>query len=326
MMGKVFLVQGNLDAAKKFINGAVRDNPDLRPAMALRSKIKAVEKLIDEANTKMLITAAIQTLEELQSELSVVKEDEKYYDSRFPNLLKQAFSGPIETSLCLKKSRRKDTSALAVCRSALINAREEDKKAVKMAIVELLLVDNESIEEAVKEAQSLQEQYPRDQDVQKLVKKVNEAHKKSKVKDYYAILGIDKSASEKDIKKAYKRLSIKWHPDKHSANPGPAEMKMKDINKAYEVLGNPESRRKYDQFGYDPEDPEAQQQHHGGFDFGGFGGGGGPFEFVFTDGQGRQWRQNAGGHRQQHQYHHYHQQQGQRQKQRQQQQWRWEDL
>ncbi len=67
-------------------------------------------------------------------------------------------------------------------------------------------------------------------------------------KDYYKILGIDKNASQNDIKKAYRKLAKKYHPD---TNPGDkkAEEKFKEINEAYEVLGDTEKRKKYDTFG-----------------------------------------------------------------------------
>jgi len=67
-------------------------------------------------------------------------------------------------------------------------------------------------------------------------------------KDYYKILELDKNASSEDIKKQYRKLAKKYHPD---ANPGDkrAEEKFKEINEAYEVLGDPEKRKKYDSFG-----------------------------------------------------------------------------
>ncbi len=71
---------------------------------------------------------------------------------------------------------------------------------------------------------------------------------KMKYKDYYHVLGVDKSTSQEQIKKAYRKLAKKFHPD---ANPGnkSAEEKFKEINEAYEVLGDPEKKKKYDQFG-----------------------------------------------------------------------------
>lgn len=113
-------------------------------------------------------------------------------------------------------------------------------------------------------------------------------------KDYYKILGVSKNASQDDIKKAYRKLARKYHPD---ANPNDqkAEEKFKDIGEAYEVLGDPEKRKKYDQLGANWQ--QYQQAGTGGgagFDFEefmrqqGFGGGGGrqthtTFEGDFDD-------------------------------------------
>lgn len=67
-------------------------------------------------------------------------------------------------------------------------------------------------------------------------------------KDFYAILGVSRDAAEADIKKAYRKLAVKYHPDKNPDNKE-AENKFKEINEAYEVLSDPEKRKKYDQFG-----------------------------------------------------------------------------
>src|SRR6188474_2931586 len=67
-------------------------------------------------------------------------------------------------------------------------------------------------------------------------------------KDYYSTLGVAKTGTEKEIKAAYRKLARKWHPD---VNPGDkaAESKFKEINEAYEVLGDPAKRKKYDELG-----------------------------------------------------------------------------
>ncbi|MDY2737167.1 molecular chaperone DnaJ [Intestinibacter sp.] len=104
----------------------------------------------------------------------------------------------------------------------------------------------------------------------------------SEKRDYYEVLGVSKSADAKEIKKAYRKLAMKYHPDK---NPGDkeAEEKFKEINEAYEVLSDEEKRSTYDRFGHDG--LNNQGGFGGGQGFGGgFGGGGfGGFEDIFGD-------------------------------------------
>ena len=93
-------------------------------------------------------------------------------------------------------------------------------------------------------------------------------------KDYYDILGISKSASADEIKKAYRKLAVKYHPDK---NPGDkaAEEKFKEVSRAYEVLSDEKKRKQYDQFGPDLFERTGGQGYGPGS--GGFGGGQGGF-------------------------------------------------
>lgn len=98
--------------------------------------------------------------------------------------------------------------------------------------------------------------------------------KEESKKDYYKVLGVSKTANEKELKKAYRELALKWHPDR---NQGSEEEKLKadkmfkDINEAYSVISDPEKRRIFDMGGYDPTNPNGG----GGFPgFGGMGGGG----------------------------------------------------
>jgi molecular chaperone DnaJ len=95
-------------------------------------------------------------------------------------------------------------------------------------------------------------------------------------KDYYEILGVPKAASLDEIKKAYRKLALKYHPDKNPDNPE-AEASFKEINEAYEVLSDSEKRNLYDQFGH-----AGVNQNGGGFG-GGFEGGFGGFEDIINE-------------------------------------------
>jgi molecular chaperone DnaJ len=114
-------------------------------------------------------------------------------------------------------------------------------------------------------------------------------------RDYYEVLGVSKSASESEIKKAYRKMAIKYHPDKNPDNKE-AEEKFKEAAEAYDVLSNAEKKQRYDQFGH------AGMGNRGGFGGGGgmnmddifsqfgdiFGGGGGsPFDSFFGGGGSR---------------------------------------
>ena len=99
-------------------------------------------------------------------------------------------------------------------------------------------------------------------------------------RDYYDILGVSKSASAVELKKAYRKQALQWHPDRNKSVE--ASEKFKEINEAYEVLGNPQKKQTYDQYGH------AAFSQGGGP--GGFAGNQGPFTYTYTnyDGQAGQ--------------------------------------
>ena len=104
-----------------------------------------------------------------------------------------------------------------------------------------------------------------------------------KKRDYYEVLGVDKSADDKKLKSAYRKLAKKYHPD---ANPGnkEAERKFKEVGEAYAVLSDPEKRKQYDSYGFAAfEGPDPSQHGYGGTS--GFNTGNGGFESFHFDGK-----------------------------------------
>ena len=121
--------------------------------------------------------------------------------------------------------------------------------------------------------------------------------------DYYKILGVDKTIPQKDVKKAYLKRAKQFHPDLHPDDPK-AQAKFQALQEAYDVIGDPEKRKKYDQYG---EQWKEAEQFHGfgggggagganpfsGFDFSSFSGGGG-FSSFFEDLFGRKGQPGGG--------------------------------
>jgi len=112
--------------------------------------------------------------------------------------------------------------------------------------------------------------------------------------DFYKLLGVDRNASDAEIKKSYRSKAMKYHPDRNKDNPVEAEAKFKQIKEAYEVLSDPKKRSAYDQFGHAGIDP-SMGGGRGAGGFGGFGAGE-SFSDIFGDifgGGGRQQRSNV---------------------------------
>jgi DnaJ-class molecular chaperone len=98
--------------------------------------------------------------------------------------------------------------------------------------------------------------------------------------DYYDILGVSKGASADEIKKAYRKQALEWHPDRHKDDKEAAEKRFKEINEAYQILSNPQKKTTYDNYGHDAFTPGGGNPFTGGFQ----GGAGGPFTYTYTSG------------------------------------------
>jgi DnaJ family protein C protein 3 len=162
-------------------------------------------------------------------------------------------------------------------------------------------MEAEDWEAAVRTLKAAKEHHD-SQKLNQILQEAQQGLRRSKQKDYYKVLGVDRDADERDIKKAYRKLTKEHHPDKAQSRGVPkeeAEKKMAAINEAYETLNDPELKARVDR-GEDPNDPAQQhggQPFHGSpfgfgqggqqffFKSGGFGGDG-AFQFQFPQGFG----------------------------------------
>ncbi|KAK6943777.1 Tetratricopeptide repeat 2 [Dillenia turbinata] len=183
----------------------------------------------------------------------------------------------LHLGLCkvlVRLGRGKD--AISSCTEALDIDGELIEALVQRGEAKLLTEDWEG---AVQDLKSAAEKSPQDMNVREALMRAEKALKLSKRKDWYKILGVSKTTSITEIKRAYKKLALQWHPDKNVDNREEAEAKFREIAAAYEILGDEEKRVRYDR----GEDLEEMGMGGGG-GFNPFGGGRQHFTFHFEGG------------------------------------------
>ncbi|KAJ4970553.1 hypothetical protein NE237_003652 [Protea cynaroides] len=183
----------------------------------------------------------------------------------------------LHLGLCkalVKLGRGKD--ALGSCTEALNFDEELIEALVQRGEAKLLVEDWEG---AVEDLKAAAQKSPQDMNIREALMKAERSLKLSKRKDWYKILGVSRTASISEIKRAYKKLALQWHPDKNVDNREEAEAKFREIAAAYEVLGDDEKRVRFDR-GEDIEEGMGM----GGGGFNPFGGGGQQYTFHFEGG------------------------------------------
>lgn len=199
----------------------------------------------------------------------------------------------LDETLCAAfyhSKKYRDPQATKYCGRVL--SREQPTQPTNAVIlahflkVEAILEDNDDYDSAVAHLNSALQTHP---DHPKLKEKLNELHmlaQRAKSKDYYKVLGLTRSASDREIRSAYREKSRQYHPDKYKGDmtPDQVDRKMAEVNEAYEVLSTPELKERFDR-GDDPNNQQQPQHHHQGNPFGG-GGGGAHFQHFFKQSGG----------------------------------------
>ncbi|TQE13153.1 hypothetical protein C1H46_001237 [Malus baccata] len=266
LRGRAYYYLADHDVAQRHYQKGLRLDPEhseLKKAyFGLKNLLKKTKSAEDNVN---------------KGKLRVAVEDFKAALALDPNHL--AHNVHLHLGLCkvlVKLGRGKD--ALSSCNEALTIDEELLEALVQRGEAKLLTEDWDG---AVEDLKSAAQQSPQDMNIREALMRAEKALKMSKRKDWYKILGVSKTASISEIKRAYKKLALQWHPDKNVENRQEAEDKFREIAAAYEVLGDEDKRTRYDR-GEDIEEM-GMGGGGGGFNpFGGGGGGGGGQQFTFT--------------------------------------------
>ncbi|TMW59649.1 hypothetical protein Poli38472_004718 [Pythium oligandrum] len=280
LRGEIFYSIGDkrsLDAAMSHFREGLHSDPEHKGLKKLYRKLKKLLKFVNNAEDEMSRGAYQDAVEDWHSALEV--------DEGHGAMNKDFWYKLCECELHLKQYAK----AQEACQRVL---HLDDGYADAHVKLSDALLGLEQYEDAVRAARRAAELDDSNRSYQEAVHRAEAALKQSKNKNYYKILGVSRDASVKEIKKAYRKQALEWHPDKHAdkeeSERESINKKFHDIAEAYEILSDDETRARYDR-GEDVTGNAGQQ-----------GGGGHPFHHPFGNSHffqqgGRTFQFNFGG-------------------------------
>jgi DnaJ family protein C protein 7 len=258
LRGRALYAQGENEKAVTHFRQAINCDPDFKQAIDYMKMVRNLERLKNDGNAAFKAGKFQEAVKTYTQALEVDPSNKSTNSKILQN-----------RALCYTRIK-KWTEAITDCDKALeldpgyTKARKTRAKA---------LGEGGNWEEALREFKAIQEANPAEPGIAKDIRNAELEMKKSKRKDYYKILGIEKDATETEIKKAYRKLAIVHHPDKNPGDDAAAE-RFKEIQEAHETLSDSQKRARYDS-GEDLIDPSEMFGGGGGGFPGGMGGAGG---------------------------------------------------
>lgn len=268
-LAKLRLSIGEIGNSINTLKDCLRSDPDQKECKSLYRELKKINKKLDslhDAVEKKKVVTAKDLLLNDQLIANVEKLGSKSLNGRV-----YGYACKVFTEL------KKNEEASSWCKKAVDAAPQNAEYNGLLADCMVLMEEYEDAMNLYKKANELD---PQNHVYKEGYQKAQRLMRQAGRRDYYKILGVPRSASQRDIKKAFRKLAQIWHPDKYRGDlpKEKVEAKMGEINLAYEVLSNEELRTRFDN-GDDPNDQESNM-FGGGHQFGGFGG----FPFQFTQG------------------------------------------
>jgi DnaJ family protein C protein 7 len=273
LKGRLHYYSGAQEVAKKHFMEALRLDPDYQPAKNMVRKMRDMDKLKDEANR---LFSSCDNLGAIEAYTKLLLEDPA----------NKTYNATVYSNRAAAYMKENDyITALTDINNSLKLNPDFTKAYMRRGNIYTHLG---KYQEAYADYEIVRERDPHYPELEQSIRLTKLEEKKSKRKNYYKILGVEQSSTQHDIKKAYKRAALQWHPDKNSETEERrqlAEKTFKDIGEAYSILSNPEKRARYDQ----GEDISEIEGNGGGQDpsevfrmF--FGGGGGGFKHSYRFG------------------------------------------
>eukprot|EP00823_Brevimastigomonas_motovehiculus_P009036 TRINITY_DN8708_c0_g1_i1.p1 TRINITY_DN8708_c0_g1~~TRINITY_DN8708_c0_g1_i1.p1 ORF type:complete len:479 (-),score=44.87 TRINITY_DN8708_c0_g1_i1:229-1665(-) len=266
---RAFYYVSEFDNAINVLKSILRSDPEQKEAKTLHKQIKQFQRAVTNGDEAIQTSQWQEAVDQFDEALKI---DPAHVGQK----------APINEKLCqayIKLNNAK--AAIEKCTIAL----ELDPNLVdaRLSRAEAYLT-TDNFQAAISDYQFRLKTAPNDGRAQQGMQRAQTLEKRKNMKDYYAILGCQKTSDERTIKKAFHNLALIHHPDKQTepTQKAAAEARFRELSEAYEVLGNPETRARYDRGEDVSVNPEQAQQHQG-FPFGGFpfgGPGGGP-QFTF---------------------------------------------
>lgn len=258
LRGRILYAQGENDKAMQHFRQALSCDPDFKAAVKYLRMVQKLERMKQDGNASFKAGRFQEAVDTYTQALEVDPSNKNTNSKILQN-----------RALC--NSRLKQwKAAIRDCDKALeldpsyTKARKTRAKA---------LGESGNWEEAVRDLKAMHEANPSEPGLAKEIRDAELELKKSKRKDYYKILGLEKDCGENEVKKAYRKLAIIHHPDKNPGDEEAAE-RFKEIQEANETLSDPQKRERYDS-GIDLQDPSDMFGGGGGHPFGGGGMAGG---------------------------------------------------
>ena len=249
LRGQALYYAGSTESGLSHVTQALMIDPDNQKCLQFRKQIKKIEQLKEEGNKLLRAGKFQESYDEYSKAIEI--------DPKNANLNAVLYCNRAAAATKLGKHQVAIKDA-----TKAIELNENYTKAYirrGSSYVEL-----EQYEDAMRDYSKAHELDKDDEQVAQKLKEVRKLYKQSKKKDFYKILGVERNASTDEIKKAYKKLAMQWHPDRYmdEEEKKNAENKFKDITEAYSILSDPQKRQQFDSGAMDA-------------DFDGFGGMGG---------------------------------------------------